>query len=213
MITFSSESGSYMKALVVNFTQTLEAGRKIKPSSFPFIIGRGQLWYEQIWLMFDKFVSRVLNLKVHRPSTGHMKTRKSSPTKMWREMSSSLSDWRAWCFGNCWMARAFKNENLSYRSGVVFLLHFYCNLFLMEFWHSHFLNRIRFILLLFRLVQHQVHAFFFFFFPIKNKQKTPSEKPIKPEQNKPIFLEAEVLVGKTLILEADLSQLDHNWSC
>lgn len=56
----------------------------------------------------------------------------------------------------------------------------------MEFWLSHFLKRIQFVLLLFRLVQHQVHAFFFFF-PIKNKQKTPSEKPIKPEQNKPIF--------------------------
>lgn len=53
----------------------------------------------------------------------------------------------------------------------------------------------------------------FFSFPIKNKQKTPSEKPIKPEQNKPIFLEAEVLVCKILTLEADLSQLDHNWSC
>lgn len=81
----------------------------------------------------------------------------------------------------------------------------------MEFWHSCFLNRIQFVLLLFTLVQHQVHAFFPF--PIKNKQKTPSEKPIKPEQNKPIFLEAEVLVGKILTLEAALSQLDHNWSC
>lgn len=50
----------------------------------------------------------------------------------------------------------------------------------------------------------------FFFFPITNKQKTPSEKLIKPEQNKPIFLEAELLVGKILTLEADLSQLDCN---
>lgn len=33
--------------------------------------------------MFDKFVSHVLNLKVHRSSTGHMMTRKLSPTKMW----------------------------------------------------------------------------------------------------------------------------------
>lgn len=73
---------SYLKALVVNFVQHLEAGRKRKPS-FPLITGKGQLWYEQIWLMFDKFASHVLNLKVHRSSTGHMKTRKPSSTKMW----------------------------------------------------------------------------------------------------------------------------------
>lgn len=72
---------SYLKALVVNSVQHLEAGRKIKPS-FLLIIGKGQLCYEQTWLMFDKFASHVLNLKVHRSSTGHMKTRKPSPT-MW----------------------------------------------------------------------------------------------------------------------------------
>lgn len=94
---------------------------------------------------------------------------------------------------------------------MVFLLHFYCNLFL--------LNGI----LTFSLLEEDSICFtalqtssapstcLFFFFPIKNKQKTPSEKPIKPEQNKPIFFfEAEVLVGKILILEADLSQLDCN---
>lgn len=113
------------------------------------------------------------------------------------EASSSLSDWLAWCFGNCWIARAF-SENLGYRNGVVFLLHFYCNLFLMNG------------ILTFSFLEQDSICYtalqtnsapstcLFFFFPIKNKQKTPSEKPIKPEQNKPIFLEAEVLVKSRL---------------
>lgn len=158
---------SYLKTLVLNFTQTLETGRKIKPSSFPLIIGKGQLWYEQIWLMLEKSFSHVLNLKVHRLSTGHMMTRKH---KNVGEASSSLSDWLAWCFGNCWIARTFI-ENLSYRSAVIFLSIFIATYFSrMEFWHSHFLNRIQFVILLFRLVQHQVHAFFFSF-PFKTNRK------------------------------------------
>lgn len=93
---------------------------------------------------------------------------------------------------------------------MVFLLHFYCNLFLMNGIFTFSLLEQDSICFTALQTSSAASICLFFFFPIKNKQKTPSEKPIKPEQNKPIFLEAELLVGKILTLEADLSQPDHN---
>lgn len=92
----------------------------------------------------------------------------------------------------------------------MFFLWFYCNLFLMNGILTFSLLEQVSICYTALQTSSAPRTCLSFFFPIKNKQKTPSEKPIKPEQNKPNFLEAEVLVGKILTLEVDLSQLDHN---
>lgn len=149
--------------------------------------------------MFYKLASGLLNLEVQRSSTVNVRTRNPSLTKKWRGVLKPPSATPS-LVGSMLLETA--EQEVPYWKAVTcmesfFLLRFYCSLFLMNG------N------LTFPLFERDCICFValqtcfapspcpFFFTSIKNKQKTSSEKPMKPEQNKPNFLKQKCYLAKS----------------
>lgn len=134
--------------------------RKKKPKSsfFPFNRWEGEAVVRVGMTNVLQACFSFVNLKVQRSSTGNVRTRIPSLTK--KNGGESSSPWvqpHHWLDQCCWklLSRKCLTEKLlhvwSFFSSSVFIAAYFS---WMETWHSHFLNGIQFVLLLFRLVLH-----------------------------------------------------------